>query len=57
MIEGVSRPLYDGYTHQTDLQQFLVSHGMQQFSTTAMPATTFPSVQSIEEIAHVNTNG
>lgn len=47
MIEGVSRPVYDGFTHKIDLEQFLVKHGMVEFKTTAMPATTLNIVEGV----------
>lgn len=56
MIEGVSRPVYDGYTHQTELNQFLFKHGMQEFSTTAMPASILNYVKREVQTFGVKVN-
>ena len=53
MIEGVSRPVYDGYTHQTELNQFLFTHSMLKLSTTAMPSSTLNIVEGIVQTSLV----
>lgn len=35
MIDGVSRPLYDGWSQNMELENFLVKHGMSEISSSS----------------------
>jgi hypothetical protein len=43
MIEGTSRPLYDGYTHNTELHNFLNAHGMNYSSQSSAGDVYLPN--------------
>lgn len=48
MIEGVSRSLYDGYSHNVELNNFLVKCGMKESNDSSAVKTDLSSVAEVK---------